>query len=80
MNRIANTILSTLVGLFVLLAAVGAVLVASLAIAAIHQPLAHALAVAAVLLFGGGALVGSVYLATRFAVWLFAGESWPSHL
>ena len=79
MNRIARTILSTLVGLLVLLAAVGAVLAASLAIAEIHQPLAHALAAAAVLLLGSGALVGSVFLATRFAVWLFAADSPASH-
>jgi hypothetical protein len=72
--RLATTVLSTLVGLIVLLAAAGLVLVVTLAVAEIHQPVAHALAVAAALLFGTGALVGAVFLATHVAVHL-VGEA-----
>ena len=70
--RLATTVLSTLVGLIVLLAAAGLVLIVTMAVAEIRQPVAHALAVAAALLFGTGALVGAVFLAMHVAVRLVA--------
>ncbi len=73
MARIAITILSTLVGLALMLAAVGFVLVSALAVAGIRQPAAHALALAGELISGITLLVGATFLASRFAVWL-AGE------
>ena len=76
MRRIAITILSTIAGLALMLAAVGLVLVSTFAAADIHQPVAHALALAGELIFGTVVLTGATFLATRAAVW-FAGERIP---
>ena len=76
MRRIATTILFTIVGLLLMLAAVGLVLVSTLAVADIRQPIAHALALAADLVFGTAILVGATFLTTRAALW-FAGERIP---
>lgn len=66
-NRVAATILSASVGLIVMLAAVGAVLIAILAAPDIRNPLLRAISISAQLVFGAGLLVGSVYIATQFA-------------
>jgi hypothetical protein len=50
----------------VMLAAAGAVLLATLAVAEIRHPLLHAISIAAELVFGVGLLVGSIFFATRF--------------
>jgi hypothetical protein len=73
MRRVTATILSMIVGLALMLVAVGLVLVSTLAVASIHQPLAHALALAGALVFGIALLTGATFLATRVAVWL-AGQ------
>ena len=75
MNRAARVILSTLIGLVLLLGAVGAVLLGLLAVTAIQQPLAHALAVAAELVAGTALLIAAVYLTMQIAVGLLARES-----
>jgi hypothetical protein len=73
MRRIATTILSTIVGLALMLAAAGLVLVSTLAVADIRQPIAHALALAGELIFGTAVLAGATFLTTRTVVW-FAGD------
>jgi hypothetical protein len=73
-NRVAETILTASVGLIVVLAAAGAVLMATLAVAEIRHPLLQAISIAAELVAGAGLLVGSVFFATRFTVWV-AGKS-----
>jgi hypothetical protein len=67
-NRVAVTFVSASFGLIVMLAAVSAVLIATLAVSAVHNPLLHAVSLVAQLIFGVALLVGSVYIATRFAV------------
>jgi hypothetical protein len=74
-NRAAATILSASVGLIVMLAAAGAVLMATLAVAEIRHPLLHAISIAAELVFGVGLLVGSVFFATQFTVWVTGKSS-----
>ena len=73
MRRLATTILSTITGLALMLAAVGLVLVSTLAVADIRRPIAHALALAGELIFGTAVLAGATFLTTKAAVW-FAGE------
>jgi len=67
-NRVAATFVSASFGLIVMLAAVRAVLIATLAVTAVHNHLLQALSRVAQLIIGVGLLVGSVYIATRFAV------------
>jgi len=76
MRRLATTILSTITGLALMLAAVGLVLVSTLAAAAVRSPVAHALALAGELIFGTAVLTGATFLTTKAAVWL-AGERIP---
>ena len=76
MRRIATTILSTIVGLVLMLAAVALVLISTFAAADIRQPIAHAFALAAALLFGTAVLSGATFLTTQAAV-RFAGERIP---
>ena len=76
-GRVATTLLSASVGLIVMLGAVGAVLITTLAVAEIGNPVFHAISIAAELALGIGLLVGSVFFATRFTVWL-TGKSLDS--
>jgi hypothetical protein len=79
LRGIATTILSTIVGLVLMLAAVGLVLVSTLVAAEVRQPVAHAFAVAGTLLFGTAALSGATFLTTQAAV-RFAGERIPRRM
>jgi hypothetical protein len=76
LRRIANTILFTLVGLLLMLAAVALVLISTLVATEIQQPIAHALALAGTLIFGTAALSGATFLTTQAAV-RFVGEQIP---
>ena len=76
-GRVATTLLSASVGLIVMLGAVGGVLITTLAVAEIANPVFHAISVAVELALGIGLLVGSVFFATRFTVWL-TGKSLDS--
>ncbi|MGH9702417.1 MAG: hypothetical protein ACRD4K_03485 [Candidatus Acidiferrales bacterium] len=67
-NRVAATFLSASIGLIVMLAAVSVVLIATLAVTTVHNRLLQAVSLAAQFIIGVGLLVGSVYIATRFAV------------
>ncbi len=71
-RQISISIFFTILGVVVPLAAVLALVAASARIAEIADPGWHALAVSAELVFGVFCLLGAVYVATQFAVIVFA--------
>lgn len=74
-KRVAATILSASVGLLVVLTAAGALLMATLAVGEIRDPVLRAIFTATELALGVGLLVGSVFFATQFTVWVTGKSS-----
>jgi hypothetical protein len=77
MKRILAAAVAIVAGVAMALAAVSLVLFATLRIERMNSPLTRAVALAAALILGVFLLVGSIYLATRFAVWLLGGRAEP---
>ncbi len=70
MKRLLAAVLAMILGVALTLAAVGVLMLATRSIERMASPLLRALAIGAVLCLGVALLVGSVFLATRLAVWL----------
>ncbi len=74
-RRVAAAILSASVGLVVVLTATGALLMATLAVGEIRDPVLRAISITTELAVGVGLLVGSVFFATQFTVWVTGKSS-----
>jgi len=71
MRRFTFGALALIVAFVILLATAIALVFATLRIERIANPLAHAAAIGAELIFGAALLLAGVYIATRFAVRMF---------
>jgi Mn2+/Fe2+ NRAMP family transporter len=71
-RKIVLAALAVVVAFAILLAAAAALVFATLRVERIANPLAHAAAAGAELIFGAALLLAGVYIATRFAVHIFA--------
>ena len=75
MRRTVQNVLASVIALGVLLGAAAALILWTDRLNAIANPFLHALAVVAELLCGVPILLGALYVATRTAVRIFAGDA-----